>query len=215
MNLIGLTDTKLAALYRQVTNEVERRARIAANGHDAAALVHGNEMAKRALVVAAAGGHSLLLVGPSACGKTMLRAVALELGLGQTFEVRPCPCGNFSTPYADCSCTARQIERHREKFPVADITVEVVRPPEREMRSAGTTLADMRKQIAAKTAHTALDLDDVASGLLRTAVAEVNVDPGARHRIITVARTIANLDRRERIEAPHLMEAVNYRGFLR
>ncbi len=215
MNLIGLTDTKLAALYRQVSNEVERRARIAANGHDAAALVHGNEMAKRALVVAAAGGHSLLLVGPANCGKSMLRAVALELGLGQTFEARPCPCGNYSNPCAGCSCTAPQIERHVQKFPVADITVEVVRPPEREMRSSGTTLAEMRKQIEAKTDHSALDLDDVTSGLLRTAVVELGVDPDVRRRIIAVARTIANLDRRERIEAPHLMEAINYRGFVR
>lgn len=215
MNLIGLTDTKLAALDRQVSNEVERRARIAANGHDPAALVHGNEMAKRALVVAAAGNHSLLFVGPAKCGKTMLRAVALELGLGQTFEVWPCPCGNFSNPYADCSCTVRKIERHRKKFPVTDITVEAVRPPEREMRSQGTTLADMRKQIAAKTDHTSVDLDDVTSGLLRTAVVELSVDPDVRRRIIVVARTIANLDQRQRIEAPHLMEAINYRAFLR
>lgn len=215
MNLIGLTDTKLAALYRQVSNEVERRARIATNGYDSAAMIHGNEMAKRALVVAAAGGHSLLLVGPANCGKSMLRAVALELGLGQTFEARPCPCGNYSTPCAACSCTARQIERHRERFPVADITVEMVRPPEREMRSAGTTLAEMRKQIEAKTDHSALDLDDVTSGLLRTAVVELGVDPDVRRRIIAVARTIANLDWRERIEAPHLMEAINYRGMVR
>ena len=106
------------------------------------------------------------------------------------------------------------IERHMKKYPVADITVEVVRPPEREMRSPGTTLAEMRKQIAAKADHTSLDLDDVTSGLLRTAVVELGVDPDVRRRIIAVARTIANLDRRERIEASHLMEAINYRAFL-
>lgn len=36
--------------------------------------VHGNEKARRALEIAAAGGHSILLTGPAGCGKTMLAA---------------------------------------------------------------------------------------------------------------------------------------------
>ena len=82
MNLLTLTDSKLAALHRQAINEIARRSKAATNGHDAASIIRGNEMAKRALVVAAAGNHSILFVGPPNCGKTMLRAVALELGLG-------------------------------------------------------------------------------------------------------------------------------------
>jgi len=39
MNLIALTDTRLAALHRQVTNEIERRTRIATNGYDPAAII--------------------------------------------------------------------------------------------------------------------------------------------------------------------------------
>jgi predicted ATPase with chaperone activity len=195
-----------------MANEMERRARIATNGQDAAAIIYGNELAKRALVVAAAGNHSLLLVGPPNCGKTMLRAVALELDLSETFEVRPCPCGHRDSPYIDCSCTVRRIERHLEKFPQADITVEMVLPAERDRRTPGTTLADMRRQIEAMTDHASLDLDDIVSPLFSHAVREIGLDPDVQGRIIAVARTIANLDRRERIEAPHLMEAVNYRA---
>ena len=44
MNIIALTDHRLATLHRQVTNEIERRSRIATNGHDAAAIIHGNEL---------------------------------------------------------------------------------------------------------------------------------------------------------------------------
>jgi predicted ATPase with chaperone activity len=99
MNLITFADTKLADLHRQVTNEIDRRTRIVTTGHDAAAMIHSNEMAKRAVVVAAAGNHSLLLFGPPNCGKTMMRAVALELGLSQTYEARPCPCGRRNSPY--------------------------------------------------------------------------------------------------------------------
>ncbi len=102
MNLLTLTDTKLAALHRQAINEIARRSKAAANGHDAASIIRGNEMAKRALVVAAAGNHSILFVGPPNCGKTMLRAVALELGLGTTFEIWPCPCGYRNDPRRAC-----------------------------------------------------------------------------------------------------------------
>jgi predicted ATPase with chaperone activity len=209
---LAITDTKLASLHGQITNEIQRRARIATNGHDAGAIIYGNELAKRALVVAAAGNHSLLLVGPPNCGKTMLRAVALELGLAETFVVRPCPCGYRNSPYHDCSCTTRRIERHLEKFPQADITVEMVLPAERDKRTPGTTLADMRRQIEVMSDHGSLDLDDITSPLFSHAVREIGLDPDVQCRIVAVARTIANLDRRERIDAPHLMEAVNYRA---
>jgi predicted ATPase with chaperone activity len=212
MNLIFLTDTKLAAVLRQVTNEIERRARIVTSGHDAAAMIYSNEMAKRAVVVAAAGNHSLLLFGPPSCGKTMMRAVALELGLSQTFEARPCPCGHRNNPYQDCSCSVRQIERHLRKFPQADITVEMVRPAEREMRTPGTTLAEMRRQIEFKSDHASLDLDDVSRSLLSTAARELGLDPDQQRRAIAVARTIANLDGSERIGVTHLMEGVNCRS---
>ena len=92
-------------------------------------MIHGNEMAKRALVVAAAGNHSILFHGPPNCGKTMLRAVALELGLGNTFEARPCPRGYWNDLRRSCDCTDGRIEKHRRKFPTVDITIEVaVRP---------------------------------------------------------------------------------------
>jgi predicted ATPase with chaperone activity len=212
MNLISLSDTKLAAVHRQVTNEMERRARIVTTGHDAAAIIFGNEMAKRTVVIAAAGNHSLLLVGPSNCGKTMMRAVALELGLSQTFEARPCPCGHRNNPYHACSCTARQIERHVRTFPQADITVEMVLPAERERRTPGTGLAYMRRQIEDKTDFLSATLDEVSRTLLSTAVRDVGLDPDQQRRAIAVARTIANLDRQEQIGVTHLMESINYRG---
>ena len=212
MNLLTLTDSTLAALHRQAANEIARRAKAATNGHDAASIVYGNEMAKRALVVAAAGNHSILFVGPPNCGKTMLRAVALELGLGNTFEARPCPCGYRNDPRRACQCSCNQIERHVRKLPVADISIEMVSPAEREMRSPGTSLAEMRQQIEAKTGYESLELGDDSRNLLKAAISELALDADARNRILAVARTIANLDRNERIEARHVCEAINYRA---
>ncbi len=211
MNLLTLTDAKLAALHRQASNEIARRVKAATNGYDAASIVHGNEMAKRALLVAAAGNHSILFIGPPNCGKTMLRAVALELGLGNTFEARPCPCGYHGSPRRACNCTSAKIERCQAAWPVADITIEVVNPPEREMRSPGTTLAEMRKQIEAKSDYESLELGDDSRNLLKAAVSEYALDADTRNRILAVARTIANLDRYESIDSRHLCEAINYR----
>jgi predicted ATPase with chaperone activity len=211
MNILTLTDAKLAALHRQTANEIARRAKAAANGHDAANIICGNEMAKRALVVAAAGNHSILLVGPPNCGKTMLRAVALELGLGNTFEFWPCPCGYRNDPRRACQCNFHQIERHLRKLPVADISIEMFCPAEREMRSPGTALAEMRRQVEAKSDHQSLELNEDCQTLLKAAVAELALDADARNRVLVVARTIANLDRNERIEPRHLCEAINYR----
>ena len=214
MNLLTLTDDKLAALHRQASNEIARRAKAAVNGHDVASIIYSNEMAKRALLVAAAGGHSILFIGPPNCGKTMLRAVALELGLGNTFEVRPCPCGYRNDPRRECVCRCNQIERHLRKLPVVDICIEVVPPRERDMRGTpGTTVAEMKGQIAAMSSHTDLALDQDSANLLKAACTEYAIDPDARNRIIGIARTIANLDRSERIEPRHTCEAINYRAF--
>ena len=212
MNLLRLTDSTLAALHRQVSNEIARRAKAATNGYDAASIIHGNEMAKRAVVVAAAGNHPILFIGPPNCGKTMIRAVALELGLGNTFEARPCPCGYRNDPRRACECRSSQIERHLRELPLANINIEMVCPPEREMRSRGTSVAEMRQQIEAKTDHDSPELDDDSHNLLKAAISECGLDTDTRNRILAVARTIANLDRSERIGARHLCEAINYRA---
>ena len=70
----------------------------------------------------------------------------------------------------------------------------------------------MQQQIEAKSDHRSLDLDDVTTTMLSAAVREVGLDPVVQRCAIAVARTIVNLDQRERIELPHLMEAINYRA---
>jgi predicted ATPase with chaperone activity len=91
--------------------------------------------------------------------------------------------------------------------------VEVPPVPERELSSKlpGTTLADMRQQIDNMAQYDSLELDEHSGNLLRAAVTELGIDAAARESIIRVARTIANLDGRENVEAPHICEAINYR----
>lgn len=215
MNFAALTDHKLSKLRQQTVQEIERRTKAASDGLDPAAIIYGNEMAKRALIVAAAGSHSVLFVGPPNCGKSMMRAAALELGLTDTFEAQRCPCGNRSDPRAVCNCTVRRCERHLRKLPVAEITVEMMRPTKREIGVVGTTLYDMREQIVAASDHTSTELDRITAELFDRAASEMNFDIPTRKSVLVVARTIANLDQSERIQPSHLMEAVNYRPLSR
>ena len=215
MNFATLTDHKLSQFRQKAVQEIERRAKAASDGLDPAAIIYGNEMAKRALIVAAAGNHSILFVGPPNCGKSMMRAVAVELGHAQTFEALPCPCGNRSDPRAVCNCTVGKCERHLRKLPVAEITVEMMRPAKREIGIVGTTLAGMREQIAAASAYTSTELDRITAELFDRAASEMNFDIPTRKSVLAVARTIANLDNSEPIQPSHLMEAVNYRPLSR
>jgi len=47
--------------------------------------------------------------------------------------------------------------------------------------------------------------------LLKISSAKLNLSPRSYHRLIKVARTIADLDGAEHIEVPHVLEALQYR----
>lgn len=211
MNVLTATDSKLTRTRQQIDNELRRRTLTQTDGCDSAAIIYSNEIAKRALIVAAAGNHSLLFAGPPNCGKTMMRAVGLELGLADTLEVHPCPCGHRCSRHVDCLCTAKQIERHVRKLPVAEITVEMIEPTARELGVVGTTLGCMKRQIDNKTDYENCELDATCKQLLHSFIRERGIDIVVQRQIVNVARTIANLDRAARIEPSHLAEAINYR----
>ncbi|MCK6563692.1 MAG: YifB family Mg chelatase-like AAA ATPase [Dehalococcoidia bacterium] len=54
-------------------------------------------------------------------------------------------------------------------------------------------------------------LADGAGGLLKLAVEQLNLSARAFHRVLKLARTIADLDSSERIESQHLAESIQYR----
>ena len=54
-------------------------------------------------------------------------------------------------------------------------------------------------------------VDDAASSLLRMATSRLHLSARAFHRVLKLARTIADLGGAENVEAPHLAEALQYR----
>lgn len=211
LDLFTLTAVDLSKLAVSIREETERRTR--AETGEAGRDIIGNELAKRALTVAAAGKHSALFIGGPQMGKTMFRALAADLGLLDTFECLPCPCGARGDVYRPCECTPAKIKRM--KFPETDITVEVCRVPEREWKQDKrhwTTAAEMRQQIKQMGAFPT-NYDQPCEELLKYAVNEFGLTHARVERIRAVARTVAALDRSEVVTSSHMNEAINYRGF--
>ena len=211
MNLLTLTDSKLATLHRHTANEIVP----ACQGRHQRPRCRQHRPRQR-------NGEAGL--GGRRCREpfdSLSRAAELwqDHAAGRCLGNRPrqhlrglaVPVRLSGDPRRACDCSYKQIERHLRKLPVADISIEMVCPPEREMRSAGTALAEMRQQIEAKTGYESLELGEDSRNLLKAAMAELALDADVRNRILAVARTIANLDRCQRIEARHLCEAINYR----
>lgn len=153
--------------------------------------------------------------------------------------MNPCPCGLAGHPSGRCRCTPDQIARYRGKLsgPLLDridLTLEVPALPEADLQSAppGEASAQVRARVEAAWSRqrarqgrpngeldgAALDQhcrpDPAGRALLAKAVERLHLSARAYHRILRVARSIADLAGSAPIQAAHVAEAVQYRrGF--
>jgi magnesium chelatase family protein len=150
--------------------------------------------------------------------------------------MNPCPCGYAGDPNGRCRCTPPQVRRYLGKLsgPLLDridMHVEVPRLPY-EMLSATVPPPEGSAAVASRVAlartrqerRGALNarLDAVAlqracalgireHGLLESASRRLGLSARACHRVLRVARTIADLGGLERVEVAQLAEAIGYR----
>jgi magnesium chelatase family protein len=87
--------------------------------------------------------------------------------------------------------------------------VEAAREVQRA-RFAGTPLS-CNADMGATDVRKVCQLDETGRGLVRAAMQQLQMSARAFHRILKLARTIADLAGSERIETPHLAEAIQYR----
>ena len=150
--------------------------------------------------------------------------------------MNPCPCGYLGHFSGKCRCTPDQVARYRGKIsgPLIDridIHLEVPVVPQEDLlrQTAGEASEAVRARVAA--AHrvqidrqgkansnlTTREIDRwcapdaAAEGLLRQAIARLNLSARAYHRVLKLARTIADLASSEAIAAAHVAEAIQYR----
>jgi len=168
------------------------------------AAVRSQEAVKRALLVALAGNHSVVLIGPSGHGKSMLAHAATAIAPIHIDEITIAP----NDP---------ERMRRLHQYVQDDIHIEVPAVPYRELTSTrpGTDSGRIRKQVEAAikwgAKHKDLTLSDGVLLLGKQAYDELGLSARAFTTCVRIARTIANLEQSERIGECHLAEAVQYR----
>ncbi|MHB8111116.1 MAG: YifB family Mg chelatase-like AAA ATPase [Syntrophorhabdaceae bacterium] len=155
--------------------------------------------------------------------------------------MNPCPCGYFGDPKRACTCTGTQIYKYRSRIsgPLLDrIDIHIEVPPvnirelatdrceessasiKERVAAARTIQRDRltKKSIHANAQMSARDIrkycriEGNVHDILEAAVNKWSLSPRAYHRILKVARTIADLEKTENITEPHILEAIRYRA---
>jgi len=152
--------------------------------------------------------------------------------------MNPCPCGYLGDSKRACgTCTAEQIQRYQGKIsgPILDridLHIEVPAIPAELLTSKkekGMTSATVR-ELVIKTREIQLQRsgklnhalashelenwclpDHQGMNLLHKAIDQLGLSARAYHRILRVARTIADLAESETIMTTHIAEAISYR----
>ena len=155
--------------------------------------------------------------------------------------MNPCRCGWYGHPSGRCHCTKQQVEKYVEKIsgPMLDrmdlhvnvpsVEFEAMRRREKAESSADVkarvnAARDIQKQRFSGTNITCnaqmtpamvgefCTLDAAGEKLLKGAFERLGLTARSHDRLLRVARTIADLDGSEKIEAHHLAEAIQYRN---
>jgi magnesium chelatase family protein len=177
---------------------------------------------------------------PLETGRIMISRAARQAEFPARFQLitamNPCPCGWLGDPSGRCRCTSEQIQKYRNRIsgPLLDridMHVEVPRLSFRELDGpAGESSEQVRQRVSKArciqerrnaTLNSRLDnrqigacckLDSSDRRLLQQALEKLDLSARAWHRILKVARTIADLDDAAHIETRHLSEAIHYRS---
>ncbi|MFZ3063702.1 MAG: YifB family Mg chelatase-like AAA ATPase [Nitrospirota bacterium] len=155
--------------------------------------------------------------------------------------MNPCPCGFYTHPTHQCTCTPHQILRYRSKLsgPLLDridIHIEVPALPFKDIsddrqREKSETIRGRigvargiqikrydesgiycNAQIKAKHLKKYCKINDASHSLIETAVTKFGLSTRAYSRILRVSRTIADLSNEENILPEHIAEAIQYRS---
>src|SRR5687768_11850768 len=177
---------------------------------------------------------------PLESGRITISRAARQADFPARFQLvaamNPCPCGYLGHFSGKCRCTPDQVVRYRGKIsgPLLDridIQIDVPAPPQEDlMRQAqGESSETIRQRVETAyqrqlerqgkaNAHLAVkDIDKYCipdkpgENLLRQAISRMNLSARAYHRILKVARTIADLAASPGITGAHIAEGVQYR----
>ncbi len=154
--------------------------------------------------------------------------------------MNPCPCGYYGDPFRQCTCPPSLVSRYQRRMSGpfidrVDIFVEVphidyekltdnrlgesseqvqarVRAAHdiQRRRFAGTRLT-CNADMTPREVREFCQVEESAQSLLKAAMTQLYLSARAFHRILKLARTIADLENAGTIKAQHLAEAIQYR----
>lgn len=154
-------------------------------------------------------------------------------------SMNPCPCGNYSVG-DKCTCSINEVARYLAKIsgPLLDrIDIHIEAPKlnysDLELQKQTQSSLEMKEMVLlankmqekryktntkfnsninSKEIEEYCVLSDTCKKLLETAFDTLGLSVRGYHKILKVARTIADLDAKTDIELTHLTEAINYRS---
>jgi magnesium chelatase family protein len=153
--------------------------------------------------------------------------------------MNPCPCGFRGDPARACRCTPQQVAKYRGRLsgplldridlvvdvqpvaiedltsapggePSAPVRARVLTARQRQLGRPGKA-ARLNAQLQGRAFERVCALDDASRTLLARAAQRLQLTARGFHRVLKVARTIADLDHAVNIAPEHLAEALQYR----
>jgi magnesium chelatase family protein len=177
---------------------------------------------------------------PLESGRVSIARAARQAQFPARFQLvaamNPCPCGHCGDRTGRCRCTPERIARYRGRIsgPLADrIDIKLEVPPPREAELVAPVAGEPSSAIKSRVEkarrvqlerqgkpnallgtreidrHCATDRE--GGELLRHALARLLLSARAYHRVLRVARSIADLAAATAIAAEHIAEAIQYR----
>jgi len=179
---------------------------------------------------------------PLESGRVTVSRAARQAEFPAEFQLvaamNPCPCGYLGHYSGKCRCTPDQVARYRNRIsgPLVDridVQIEVPAVAENDLvRTAGGESSDIvraRVEAAygrqherqgkpnAKLSTREIDRicvpDAAGAMLLKQAISRLGLSARAYHRVLKVARTIADLAGEQPIAGAHIAEAIQFRRF--
>ncbi len=153
--------------------------------------------------------------------------------------LNPCPCGYFGDPLKKCICTSQQIAKYFGKLsgplldridlhvPVLSVKYDDIKNKEAASKGSEQMYTEvlaakefqrhrsqsvLNAQLKAQEVEEYCVLTDKAEEVLKLAFARLGLSMRAYHKILKVARTIADLEQSPVIDRVHVQEAISYRS---
>ncbi|HFE38363.1 MAG TPA: ATP-dependent protease [Gammaproteobacteria bacterium] len=155
--------------------------------------------------------------------------------------MNPCPCGYHGDSSGKCHCSEEKVQRYRNKISgplldridmhievprvaklaqlskVVDKNAEVSETIQQRVRQTrhiqNQRIGKCNAQMSVKEIALYCELGEQESEFLSHSIEKLNLSSRAYHRILKVARTIADMQGKDRIELPHVAEAIGFRRF--